>query len=73
MKSGKYHIDASDKVVWIHDQDGQCVARFGKCAGEILSKHGFTIITKHPQWEAWKKGAEEEFGIEIPQEMKPNV
>ena len=72
MKSGDYHIDASDTVVWIHDQKGQCVGRFGKFAGEILTKHGYTVSTKWPAWEAWKKEAEEEFGIEIPEEMKPS-
>ncbi|NIR16272.1 MAG: hypothetical protein GWN86_21055 [Desulfobacterales bacterium] len=73
MKSSKYHIDASDKVVWIHNQNGQCVGRFGKYSSEILSKHGYTVRVSYPVWETWKKDAEEEFGIEIPEEMKPNV
>lgn len=71
MKSGKYHVSASNSVVWIHDRDGQCVARFNKLAGEILSKHGYTVRTSRLSWEKWKRDAKEEFGIEIPDEMRP--
>ena len=71
MKLGEYDVSASDKVVWIHDEDGQCVGRFGKYAGEILTKHGYTICIKHSPWEQWKRDVEEEFKIKIPEEMKP--
>ena len=67
----KYNIKTSEKVVWIHDQDGQCVARFGKYGGEILTKLGYVVKIKAPIWDRWKKDAEKEFGIEIPDEAKP--
>jgi hypothetical protein len=73
MKSGKYDISASEKTVWIHDENGQCVGRFSRILGEILTRHGYTIAAKHPVWDVWKSDAEKEFGIEIPQEMKPDV